>query len=148
MKTIKLYADGGCRGNSNKENKGGWGVYLEYGEATKELKGGEINTTNNKMELTALIEGLKAIKNKDLPIEVYLDSAYVLNGITSWISNWKTKGWKTASGKAVLNQELWMELDLEKSKFKNIKFIKVKGHSGNYGNEIGDRLCNEFMDTL
>ena len=148
MEAIKIYTDGGCRGNQSDNNKGAWGVYMEYGNLTKELSGGAINTTNNIMELTGCIEGLKAVKNKSLPVEVYLDSAYVLNGITSWIENWKKKGWKTANKKPVLNKALWMELDALKSQFPNIKFIKVKGHSDNPGNNRADALCNEMMDKL
>ena len=117
-------------------------------DASKEIKGREINTTNNIMELKGCIEGLKAIKNKTLPVEVYLDSAYVLNGITNWIDGWKKKGWRTANKKPVLNKELWIELDSERNKFNNIEFIKVKGHAGNEGNEIADRLCNEAMDEI
>ncbi len=147
-KVIKLYTDGGCRGNQSDNNIGGWGAYMVYGDVSKEIKGGEINTTNNIMELKGCIEGLKAIKNKTLPVEVYLDSAYVLNGITNWIEGWKKKGWRTANKKPVLNKELWIELDSERNKFNNIEFIKVKGHAGNEGNEIADRLCNEAMDEI
>ena len=123
-KVIKLYTDGGCRGNQSDNNIGGWGAYMVYGDVSKEIKGGEINTTNNIMELKGCIEGLKAIKNKTLPVEVYLDSAYVLNGITNWIEGWKKKGWKTANKKPVLNKELWIELDSERNKFNNTEFIK------------------------
>ena len=147
-KVIKIYTDGGCRGNQSDNNIGGWGAYMVYGDVSKEIKGGEINTTNNIMELKGCIEGLKAIKNKTLPVEVYLDSAYVLNGITNWIEGWKKKGWRTANKKPVLNKELWIELDSERNKFNNIEFIKVKGHAGNEGNEIADRLCNEAMDEI
>ena len=147
-KVIKLYTDGGCRGNQSDNNIGGWGAYMVYGDVSKEIKGGEINTTNNIMELKGCIEGLKAIKNKTLPVEVYLDSAYVLNGITNWIEGWKKKGWRTANKKPVLNKELWIELDSERNKFNNIEFIKVKGHAGNEGNEMADRLCNEAMDEI
>lgn len=148
MKIIKLYADGGCRGNQNDTNIGAWGAYLEYGEYTKELTGGAINTTNNIMELTGCIEGLKAIKNKSIPVKVYLDSAYVLNGITSWIDGWKKKGWVNSAKKPVANKELWMELDKVRNEFKNIEFIKVKGHSDNAGNIKADLLCNQTMDSM
>lgn len=148
MSIIKIYTDGGCRGNQNETNIGAWAAYMEYGELKKEISGGAINTTNNIMELTGCIEGLKAVKNKNLPVEVYLDSAYVLNGITSWIDNWKKKGWKTANKKPVLNKELWVELDDLRSQFSNIKFIKVKGHSDNPGNNRADYLCNMEMDKL
>lgn len=148
MNIIKIYTDGGCRGNQSENNIGAWAAYMEYGEHKKEISGGAINTTNNIMELTGCIEGLKAVKNKNIPVEVYLDSAYVLNGITSWIENWKQKGWKTANKKPVLNKELWVELDNLKSQFSNIKFIKVKGHSDNPGNNRADYLCNVEMDKL
>ena len=147
-KVIKLYTDGGCRRNQSDNNIGSWGAYMVYGDVSKEIKGREINTTNNIMELKGCIEGLKAIKNKTLPVEVYLDSAYVLNGITNWIEGWKKKGWRTANKKPVLNKELWIELDSARNKFNNIEFIKVKGHAGNEGNEIADRLCNEAMDEI
>ena len=148
MKTIKIYTDGGCRGNHLSENIGAWGVYMECDGLTKELSGHSINTTNNKMELMGAIEGLKAVKSNKYKIELYLDSAYVLNGLTSWISNWKRNGWRTSSKKPVQNVELWKELDELRSKFDNIEYIKVKGHSGDYGNEIADKLLNKAMDKV
>ena len=147
-KKIEIYTDGGCRGNQNKENVGAWGALLKYGDNIKEISGGEYNTTNNRMELKGCIEGLKAIKNKNIPVVVYLDSAYVCNGITSWIDNWKKKGWVGSNKKPVLNKELWVELDSLRGNFKNIQFVKVKGHSVNEGNNRADALCNEFMDKL
>lgn len=147
-KVIEIYTDGACRGNQNENNIGAWGVYLKCDDKVKELSGNTKNTTNNIMELTACIEGLKAIKNKKIKTKVYLDSAYVLNGITSWIKNWKNKGWRTSNKKQVLNKEFWIELDNLKSKFTDIEFIKVKGHSDNFGNIQADRLCNESMDKL
>lgn len=148
MEAIIMYADGGCRNNQGESNIGGWGAYLQCGEYKKEVKGSARNTTNNVMELTGCIEGLRAIVDKSIPVEVHLDSAYVLNGITSWIEGWKANGWRTSKKKPVLNQEYWMALDREKSQFANIKFIKVKGHAGIEGNEIADRLCNEAMDEI
>lgn len=145
---IKLYADGGCRGNQEENNIGAWGAYLEYGEHKKELTGTDINTTNNKMELLGAINGLKAIKNKNIPVEVCLDSAYVLNGLESWINNWKKNNWRTANKKPVKNKELWIELDSVRSEFKDIKYIKVKGHSGVEGNEIADSILNAAMDNM
>lgn len=147
-KVIEIYCDGGCRGNQTKENVGGWGVYMKCGDFVKELKGGTKDTTNNIMELTATIEGLKAIKDKSATVKVYLDSAYTLNGITSWIKGWKDKGWKTVNKQPVKNQSLWMELDSVKSQFEDIEFIKVKGHADNEGNNHADRLANEAMDNL
>lgn len=148
MSIIKIYTDGGCRGNQNDTNIGAWGAYLECGDLKKEISGSAINTTNNIMELTGCIEGLKAVKNKNMQVEVYLDSAYVLNGITSWIDGWKKKNWTTANKKPVANKELWIELDNLRNEFNNIKFIKVKGHADNPGNIKADLLCNEAMDKI
>ena len=105
----QIYCDGGCRGNQQRANIGGWGVYLIWGEHTKELWGGEADTTNNKMELQAAIEGLRAIKNKDVGVDVFMDSAYVYNGITSWVNGWKRRGWVKADKKPVLNKDQWIE---------------------------------------
>lgn len=146
MDKIQLYCDGGCRGNGKKQNIGGWGAYLIYGTYTKELYGGTVGTTNNIMELTACIEGLKALKRYDIPVEVLVDSAYVQNGITSWIYNWIRKDWVTSKKEPVENKELWQKLYKEKSKFNDIKFIKVKGHSDNEGNNRADALANKGMD--
>ena len=143
---ISLYCDGGCRNNQNDSNVGGWGVLLLWRDAKKELRGSAFDTTNNKMELTACIEGLRAIKNKTFPVDVYLDSSYVLNGITGWIKNWQRNGWKTKSGTDVLNKELWLDLLDEKKKFKEIYFHKVRGHTNNAGNNRADELVNLAMD--
>ncbi|MDD7203270.1 MAG: ribonuclease HI [Coriobacteriales bacterium] len=145
---IELYCDGGCRGNQGRTNVGGWGVHLVWGEHVKDLHGGELNTTNNKMELTAAIEGLRAIKNKDVGVDVYVDSAYVLNGITSWIYGWMKKDWKNSKKEPVANKELWLELLAEKEKFADIEFHKVKGHANNVGNNRADELANIAMDEL
>ncbi|MGL6174538.1 MAG: ribonuclease H family protein [Cellulosilyticaceae bacterium] len=148
MDKIKLYCDGGCRGNGKKNNIGGWGVYLTYGEYTKEIYGHAKVTTNNIMELTACIEGLKAIKKKDIPVEVLVDSNYVLNGITKWIYGWMRNGWLTSKKESVENKELWIELYEMKKMFKQIEFTKVKGHSTNVGNNKADELANFAMDQL
>lgn len=153
MNIIKLYTDGGCRGNQNKTNIGAWGVYMEYKGYEKELSGGCKNTTNNKMELTSVIEGLKTLKRKDLPVIVCVDSQYVHDGITKWLNGWKKKGWKTANGEPVKNKELWVELDSLVSSFKDIKFKKVKGHSegsdeDSVKNRRVDKLCNDWMDRF
>lgn len=148
MDKIQIWCDGGCRGNQNKENIGAWGVVLKYKNNTKELNGATINTTNNKMELQACIEGLKAILNRALPVEVVLDSNYVLKGITEWIHNWIKKGWKTSQKKPVENKELWQELYELKNQFANIEFVKCKGHTNNEGNIRADELCNIAMDTI
>ena len=146
MNIIELYTDGGCRGNQSKNNIGAWGAYMKLNDFEHEIGGYEKNTTNNIMELKGCIEGLKAINYKHYPVKVYLDSAYVLNGITNWIDGWKKKGWVNSSKQPVANKNLWIELDNERNKFTNIEFIKVKGHSDNYGNIQADRICNEYMD--
>lgn len=148
MTTLEIYCDGGCRGNQSDSNVGGWGAYLVWGEHELELHGGESNTTNNKMELTAAIEGLRAVKNKNVRTDVFLDSAYVLNGIVSWIEGWKRNGWVNSKKKPVLNKELWMELDEERAKFSDISFHKVKGHADNAGNNKADELANLAMDEI
>ena len=148
MERISLYCDGGCRGNQLDSNIGGWGAYMSYKEHKNCLYGNERNTTNNKMELMACIEGLKAIKNKKIPIDVYLDSAYVLNGITSWINGWIKNGWRNSKREPVANKELWLILLEEKKKFEDINFIKVKGHNGIEGNEKADELANKGMNEL
>ena len=144
---------GGCRGNQEKENIGAYAYHLEYwvdGKLIheKNYSEGERNTTNNIQELKGCIYGLKAIKNKTIKVEVYLDSAYTLNGITQWISSWKKKNWVNSKKEPVKNKDLWIALDNEKSKFKNIEFIKVKGHSGEAGNEICDSELNKCMDSI
>lgn len=148
MDKIYVYCDGGCRGNGKESNIGGWGVYLVYKNHTKELYGHARNTTNNIMELTACIEGLKAITKKDLPVEVVMDSNYVIKGITEWVDNWVKKGWKTANKTPVENKELWMRLLELKNEFKDIRFVKVKGHSTNIGNNKADELANKAMDEI
>ena len=148
MAQLQIYCDGGCRGNQADTNIGGWGAYLVFGSVTKKLYGGEANTTNNKMELTGAIEGLRAIKNKNVPTEVLVDSAYVLNGITSWIHGWMKKGWVNSKKEPVANKELWQELYAEKQKVADITFTKVKGHSTNEGNNMADFLANHAMDEV
>ena len=106
IKRIQIYTDGGCRGNPGI---GGWGVYLKFGEHEKKLKGSQSSTTNNQMELTAVIKALESIKDKSLPIDLHTDSKYVMTGINEWIANWKQRGWKTANKKPVKNQELRSE---------------------------------------
>lgn len=144
---IIIYCDGGCRGNGKENNIGSWGYYLKCGDLVKEKSQAYRNTTNNKMELMGAIESLKAIKKKNMPTKVNCDSQYVVDGINSWIKNWKKNNWKTANG-PVKNQELWKELDSLVSQFDNIKFIKVKGHSDCEGNNRVDYLCNIAMDNL
>lgn len=148
MSKIIIYADGACRNNQAETNYGGWGVVLQQGEHKKELYGGAVNTTNNKMELQAVIEGLKALKQTDIPVEVYLDSNYVLQGITQWIHNWKKKGWITASKKPVENKEQWIELDELRNKFNDITFNKVKAHANITLNELADTLANKGAESV
>lgn len=148
MDEIIIYADGGCRGNQNIENIGGWGALITYKENKKELYGSELNTTNNKMELMSAIQALKSLKKQNIPVKIYMDSAYVINGMNEWIYSWIKKGWKTANKKSVENQELWKELNNLRNTFDKIEFLKVKGHSDNYGNNIADMLANKGMDEI
>ena len=143
MKTVIIYTDGACRGNPGP---GGWGVLIEYGELSKQLYGGDVSTTNNKMELTAAIMALKEIK-EPCKIILYTDSKYVLQGIEEWIHNWKKRGWRGANKKPVKNIELWKELDELRDEH-NIKWNWVKGHSGDPGNETADMLANRGIDEL
>lgn len=148
MARLKMYCDGGCRGNQGRTNVGGWGVLLIWGPHEKELCDGERNTTNNKMELTAAIQGLRAIKRKDVAVDVYTDSAYVFNGINTWIHGWMKKGWVNSKKEPVANKDLWLELLAEKKKFADITFNKVKGHADNEGNNRADALANLAMDRV
>ena len=138
-----MYTDGACRGNPGK---GGWGVLLRYGEAEKALYGGEKLTTNNRMELTAVIKGLEAL-TKSCRIKITTDSKYVLQGVTKWMPNWKKRNWRTANKKPVLNVELWQQLD-ELVAQHEIEWNWVKGHSGHPENELADQLANQGVDEL
>ena len=143
MNQVVIYTDGACKGNPGP---GGWGVWLKSGDHERELFGGELNTTNNRMELKAVIEGLSALK-KPCNVALYLDSQYVRKGITEWIKGWKAKGWKTASKQPVKNAELWKELDaLVEDSGHTIEWRWVKGHSGDVGNERADMLANKGVD--
>jgi len=144
MEKIVIYTDGGCRGNPGI---GGWGVWLCYKDHDKKLKGGELNTTNNKMELTASIRALQALKSNDITVDLYTDSKYVIQGINEWIEGWKAKGWKTANKKPVKNIDLWKELDALNQKF-SVTWYWVKGHSDDPGNDIADLLANQAMDEI
>ena len=143
MKIINIYTDGACKGNPGP---GGWGAILEYGDYKKEIYGGDALTTNNIVELTAVIEALKLVKKKS-SIHITTDSQYVKNGISDWINTWKLKGWKTANKKSVKNKELWITLDKLTNEH-NIKWAWVKGHSGHPGNERADQLANKGIDEL
>ena len=143
MNEVVIYTDGACKGNPGP---GGWGAWLKSGATEKELFGGELNTTNNRMELTAVIEGLAALK-RPCKVIPYLDSQYVRQGITEWIRGWKAKGWLTASKQPVKNVELWQRLDkLVSEGGHQIEWRWVKGHSGDPGNERADALANKGVD--
>ena len=141
--TVEMYTDGACRGNPGK---GGWGALLRYGDVEKTLYGGESMTTNNQMELTAVIKGLEAL-NKPCQVKVTTDSKYVLTGITEWMPNWKKRNWRTANKKPVLNVDLWKKLD-ELVASHNVNWDWVKGHSGHAENDIADELANLGIDEL
>ena len=143
MKTVNIYTDGACRGNPGD---GGWGVLIKYENTSKEIYGGEKNTTNNKMELMAAIEGLKAL-NESCKVNLTTDSKYVMQGITIWIDNWKKNNWKSSTKKDVKNKDLWLLLDKYVS-MHEIKWFWVKGHSGHKENEIADMLANRGIDQL
>jgi ribonuclease HI len=139
MNQIEIYTDGACKGNPGP---GGWGVLLRSGATVKELYGGERSTTNNRMELMAVIQALEALK-RPCAVTLYLDSQYVLKGITEWLPGWKAKGWKTASKQPVKNQELWQRLDaLLQQGGHDLDWRWVRGHNGDPGNERADALAN------
>jgi ribonuclease HI len=143
MSEVVIYTDGACKGNPGP---GGWGALLRAGAAERELWGGEPHTTNNRMELLAVIHGLSAL-TRPCAVTVYTDSEYVKNGITTWIHGWKKRGWLTADRKPVKNQDLWERLDAIASRHE-IEWHWVKGHSGVPGNERVDRLANAAIDAL
>ena len=137
---VRIYTDGACKGNPGP---GGWGAILKYGSHVKEIRGYSQNTTNNIMELTAVIKAMKSLK-RSCQIIITTDSNYVKDGITEWIHQWKKKDWKTSSKKPVKNKDLWHELDLE-TQSHNIKWEWVKGHSGHPENERADELANKAI---
>lgn len=141
--SVEIFTDGACKGNPGP---GGWGALLRYKGKEKSLFGGEAETTNNRMEMTAVIEALKTLKR---PCDVVLttDSVYVKNGITSWITGWKQKGWKTSAKKPVKNVDLWKQLDEECARHQ-IEWHWVKGHSGHRENEIADELANQGVEQV
>ena len=142
-KTVEIYTDGACKGNPGV---GGWGALLRYGAHEKELFGGEAHTTNNRMELLAVIEGLRALKKRS-QVEIYTDSQYVQKGISEWIHGWKARGWKTAAKEPVKNADLWRLLDAATGQHQ-IDWRWVKGHAGDPGNERADQLANLGVDQV
>ena len=145
MNTVIIHTDGACKGNPGP---GGWGVLLQSGEHERELFGGEALTTNNRMELMAVIQALTALK-RPCRVEIHLDSEYVRKGITEWIAGWKAKGWRTASKQPVKNADLWQQLDqLVQQTEHQISWHWVKGHAGHVGNERADELANRGVDSV
>ena len=143
MNKVEIFTDGACKGNPGP---GGWGAILRYGKTEKEIYGASKNTTNNIMELTAVIESLKNLK-KPCELIITTDSKYVKYGITGWIHNWKKNGWRTAAKKEVKNKELWIELD-SLIQIHSISWDWVKGHSGHPENERADLLANVAIEKL
>jgi ribonuclease HI len=143
MTAVEIYTDGACRGNPGP---GGWGAVLRSGAHVKELKGGEPLTTNNRMELTAAIQALAALK-RGCEVDLYTDSQYVRKGILEWMPQWKLRAWRTADKKPVKNIDLWQALDREIARHK-IRWHWVRGHAGNVGNERADQLANEAIDEM
>ncbi len=141
MKHVDIYTDGACSGNPGP---GGWGAILRYGKSEKELSGGEPDTTNNRMELTAAIEALNAL-NEPCKVDLYTDSSYVKDGIGGWIEGWKRNGWKTAAKKPVKNVELWQALEEARNRH-DVTWHWVKGHAGHPENERADELARHAME--
>lgn len=140
---VKIYTDGACKGNPGA---GGWGVLLEMNGKEKELFGGEAHTTNNRMELLAVIRALEALKRR-CTVQLHTDSKYVQQGITEWIHGWKKNGWRTAAKKPVKNDDLWKALDQLAQKH-DVEWLWVKGHAGHNGNERADDLANRGVDSI
>ena len=143
MKSVSAFTDGACSGNPGP---GGWGVVLRSGKHEREIYGGEIETTNNRMELTAAIEALQALR-ESCQVELTTDSTYVKDGITRWLQKWKINGWKTAAKKPVKNQDLWEQLEVQTARHV-VQWLWVKGHSGHPGNERADALANLGMNEI
>jgi ribonuclease HI len=137
-----MWTDGACKGNPGV---GGWGAWMRSGAHERELFGGEAHTTNNKMELTAVIEGLRALK-EPCDVTLHVDSTYVMQGVKTWMAGWKRNGWRTADKKPVKNQDLWQALDTEVARH-HITWVWVKGHAGDPGNERADQLANKGVDA-
>lgn len=140
---VEIFTDGACRGNPGP---GGWGALLRFKDNEKTIKGGEENTTNNRMELQAAISALESL-SRSCHVKLTTDSRYVMDGINEWLPNWKKRGWKTASKKPVKNEDLWRKLDKLTANHE-IEWYWVKGHSGHHENELVDQLANEAIDEL
>ena len=138
---INIWTDGACSGNPGP---GGWGALIKYDSSTKEISGSEKNTTNNRMEMMAVIKALKYIDTKS-KINLYTDSKYVKEGITNWITGWKKNNWKNSKNNDVKNKDLWVELDILSQKH-NISWSWIKGHSGNIENDIADKLATQAIE--
>jgi ribonuclease HI len=143
VKAVEIYTDGACRGN---RGPGGWGALLIAGDARRELSGYEAITTNNRMELTAAIEALRALK-RPVQVTLYTDSKYVCTGVQEWLPQWKQRGWRTADRKPVKNMDLWEALDAARTPH-TVRWQWVRGHDGNEGNEHVDRLANAAIDAM
>lgn len=143
MNEVEIYTDGACRGNPGP---GGWGVWMIAGGHEKELFGGDADTTNNRMELMAVIEALRALR-RPCKVVLHTDSQYVQKGISEWIHKWKARGWRTADKKLVKNVDLWMELDQARAQH-DIDWRWIKGHAGHEGNEKADQLANKGVDSV
>ncbi|MDJ0777454.1 MAG: ribonuclease HI [Gammaproteobacteria bacterium] len=140
--SVTIHTDGACRGNPGP---GGWGAVLHYRGNQKTIQGFEPQTTNNRMELTAVIEALRLLK-RGCEVELVTDSKYVMTGINEWLANWKRNGWKTAARKPVKNSDLWQQLEAETARH-HLTWRWVRGHSGDPGNELADQLANQAIDT-
>ncbi|MCG8434517.1 MAG: ribonuclease HI [Gammaproteobacteria bacterium] len=143
MNQVTVYTDGACRGNPGP---GGWGALLQWKDKTKQLSGAEADSTNNRMELMAAIIALESLK-RSCNVMLYTDSEYLKRGITEWLAQWKQRGWKTANKKPVKNSDLWQRLEKAVARHE-IEWHWVKGHSGDYGNELADQLANKAIDDM
>ena len=143
LAVVDIWTDGACKGNPGV---GGWGAWMRTESHERELFGGEVLTTNNRMELTAVIEGLRALK-RPCAVTLHVDSTYVMHGITSWLAGWKRNGWRTTNKKPVKNQDLWQELEVELERHQ-VTWEWVKGHAGDPGNERADELANRGVDAV
>ncbi len=141
--TVEMWTDGACKGNPGP---GGWGVLMRYGTHERELFGGELETTNNRMELTAVIKALEAL-TRPCAVTLHVDSSYVMNGMKTWIAGWKRNGWRTSAKKPVKNVDLWQELDAAIARHE-VTWVWVKGHAGDPGNERADELANKGVELI